>query len=57
MSRTFAGVFDDMFTAGNKGLDGIVKNLATGLSRIGTRVVGTAGGFDFDDEGEMEQAA
>lgn len=57
MSRTFAGVFDDMFTSGNKGLDGIMKNLATGLSRIGTRVVGTAGGFDFEDEGEMEQAA
>lgn len=57
MSGAFRGVFDDMFSAGNKGFEGLLNNFATGMSRIGTRVIGTAGGFDFEDEDEMEQAA
>lgn len=39
MSRTFSGVFDDMFSAGNKGLDGMLDSITKGFSRIGTRMI------------------
>ncbi|GEL44229.1 hypothetical protein MEX01_48200 [Methylorubrum extorquens] len=39
MSRAFSGVFDEMFSAGNKGLDGMLGSITKGLSRLGTRSI------------------
>lgn len=39
MSHAFSGVFDEMFSAGNKGLDGMLGSITKGLSRIGTRSI------------------
>ncbi|WP_232628884.1 tape measure protein [Methylobacterium sp. Leaf118] len=39
MSHAFSGVFDEMFSAGNKGLDGLVSNLTKSLAKIGTRQI------------------
>lgn len=39
MSRTFSGVFDDMFTNAGKGLDGLIGSISKGFSKIGTRLI------------------
>lgn len=39
MSGAFRGVFDEMFSAGNKGFAGLADGLSKSLSRIGTRML------------------
>ncbi|WP_232629166.1 tape measure protein [Methylobacterium sp. Leaf118] len=39
MSSAFRGVFDEMFSAGNKGFDGLLASFTKSLSRIGTRLL------------------
>lgn len=41
MSQTFRGVFDEMFSAGNKGFDGLLNSFTRSLSRIGSRMLET----------------
>ncbi|KQT13995.1 hypothetical protein ASG40_19405 [Methylobacterium sp. Leaf399] len=39
ISSVVSGIFDDMFKAGNKGLDGFLDSFSRGFSRIGTRLI------------------
>ena len=39
MTKAFTGVFDDMFSAGNKGLSGFLDNFTKGFAKIGTRMI------------------
>lgn len=67
MSQAFRGVFDEMFSAGNKGFDGLLSSFTKSLSRIGTRGLegtfmslfggkeGAVGSSDFDF-GKIEKA-
>lgn len=41
MSQAFRGVFDEMFSAGNKGFDGLLNSFTRSLSRIGSRLLET----------------
>lgn len=41
MSQAFRGVFDEMFSAGNKGFDGLLNSFTRSLSRIGSRMLET----------------
>ncbi|WP_437870851.1 tape measure protein [Methylorubrum extorquens] len=41
MSRAFSGVFDEMFSAGNKGFNGLLSSFTRSLSRVGSRALET----------------
>ncbi|GJE82204.1 hypothetical protein CJNNKLLH_3567 [Methylorubrum thiocyanatum] len=41
MSCAFSGVFDEMFSAGNKGFNGLFSSFTKSLSRVGSRMLET----------------